>query len=143
MTNLLGIVTGSILQSPISNSQRQVFLISTRTHCLFASFGSQPENGGIIRTAMDQVSYLTLQLVRICKRYQRKAMARDTVIGALLDDTPEGRAALTEERAREMLTSADDAASLIVDHEFSELEQALLESTDFRPALQAYLDTNL
>ena len=101
------------------------------------------ENGAIIRIDMDQVSYLTLQLVRICKRYQRKAMARDTVIGTLLDDTPEARAALTEERTREMLTSADDAASLIVDHEFSELEQALLDNGDFRPALQAYLDANL
>jgi len=70
-------------------------------------------------------------------------MARGTVIGTLLDDTPEARAALTEERAREMLTSADDAASLIVDHEFSELEQALLDNRDFRPALQAYLDANL
>jgi hypothetical protein len=49
-------------------------------------------------------------------------MAQDTVIGALLDDTPEVRAALTEKRAREMLASADDAASHIVDHEFSELE---------------------
>jgi len=63
-------------------------------------------------------------------------MARDTVIGTLLDDTLEARAALTEERAREMLTSADDAASLIVDHEFSELEQALLGDRDFRPALK-------
>jgi hypothetical protein len=70
-------------------------------------------------------------------------MAQDTVIGALLDDTPEVRAALTEKRAREMLASADDAASHIVDHEFSELEQALLDGTDFRPALQAYLDKNL
>ena len=60
-------------------------------------------------------------------------MARDTVISALLDDAPEARAALTENRVLEMLTSADDAASQIVDHEFSELEQALLDDTDFRP----------
>lgn len=70
-------------------------------------------------------------------------MARDTVISALLDDTPEVRAALTQNQTREMLTSADDAASQIVDHEFSELEQALLDGIDFRPALKAYLDKNL
>jgi hypothetical protein len=70
-------------------------------------------------------------------------MARDTVIGALLDDTREARAELTDERAREMLASADDAASHIVNHEFYELEQVLLDGTDFRPALQAYLDKNL
>jgi hypothetical protein len=103
----------------------------------------ESEEGGYNSRVMDQLSYLTLQLVRICKRYQRKAMARDTVISALLDDAPEVRAALTQTRAVEMLTSADDAASQIVDHEFSELEQALLEGADFRPALRAYLDENL
>ena len=92
---------------------------------------------------MDQQSYLTLQLVRICKRYQRKAMARDTVIGELLDDTPEMRAALTQKRATEMIAAADDGAAPIVDQEFAELEQALLDGIDFLPALQEYLDTNL
>ena len=50
-------------------------------------------------------------------------MARDTVISALLDDAPEVRAALTENRALEMFTAADDTPSEIVDQEFSELER--------------------
>jgi hypothetical protein len=100
-------------------------------------------NWHTIPGAMDQQSYLTLQLVRICKRYQRKAMARDTVIGKLLDDTPEMRAALTQKQAIEMIAAADDGAALIVDQEFAELEQALLGGIDFLPALQQYLDKNL
>ena len=70
-------------------------------------------------------------------------MARDTVIGKLLDDTPEMRAALTQKQAIEMIAAADDGAALIVDQEFAELEQALLGGIDFLPALQQYLDKNL
>ena len=39
----------------------------------------------IIRGTMDRQSYLTLQLVRLCKVYQRKAMARDTVLGCVVE----------------------------------------------------------
>ncbi len=92
---------------------------------------------------MDRLSYMTLQLVRLCKMYQRKAMARDTVLGALLSDAPEVRAALTQGRANEMINLADAGASQIVDREFAELETALLDGTDFLPALEQYLDKNL
>jgi len=92
---------------------------------------------------MDRLSYMTLQLVRMCKMYQRKAMARDTVLGALLSDTPETRAALTQSRATEMINLADAGASQIVDHEFAELEAALLDGTDFLPPLERYFDKNL
>jgi hypothetical protein len=93
--------------------------------------------------AMDRFSYLTLQLVRLCKMYQRKAMARDTVLGALLNDAPEGRAALTQKQAVEMIALADASAGEIVDREFAELEEALLDGADFVPALEQYLDRNL
>ena len=92
---------------------------------------------------MDQLSYLTLQLVRVCKSYQRKTMARDTVISALVHEGPEVRAALTEKRALEIIAAADEGASQIADHEFSELEQALLDGIDFLPALERYLRKNL
>ena len=92
---------------------------------------------------MDRLSYLTLQLVRVCKMYQRKAMARDTVLGALLSDAPEDRAALTQNRITEMINLADAGASQIVDREFAELEAVLLDSTDFLSALERYLDRNL
>jgi len=75
--------------------------------------------------------------------YYRKAMARDTVLGALLSDTPQVRAALTQARVSEMLNLADAGASQIVDREFAELEGALLDGTDFMPALERYLDSNL
>ena len=92
---------------------------------------------------MDRQSYLTLQLVRLCKMYHRKAMARDTVLGALLSDTRRVRAALTQARVTEMLNLADAGASQIVDREFAELEGTLLDGTDFMPALERYLDSNL
>lgn len=92
---------------------------------------------------MDRLSYLTLQLVRVCKMYQRKAMARDTVLGALLSDAPEVLATLTQNRITEMINLADAGASQIVDREFAELEAVLLDSTDFQPALERYLDRNL
>jgi len=92
---------------------------------------------------MDRQSYLTLQLVRLCKMYQRKAMARDSVLGTLLSDGPEIRAALTQPRVNELINLADAGASEIVDREFAELEGALLNGADFLPALQQYLDSNL
>ena len=92
---------------------------------------------------MDRLSYMTLQLVRLCKMYQRKAMARDTVLGALLDEIPDARAALTQNRVNEMINLADAGASQIVDREFAELEAALLDGTDFLPPLERYLDNNL
>lgn len=92
---------------------------------------------------MDRLSYLVLQLVRVCKMYHRKAMARDTVLGALLSDAPEVRAALTQNRITEMINLADAGASQIVDREFAELEAVLLDGTDFLPALERYLDRNL
>jgi hypothetical protein len=92
---------------------------------------------------MDELSYLTLQLVRVCKSYQRKSLGLNTALAALLHETPDVRAALTENRMRDMLTVADEGATVIVDNEFAELEKALLDGTDFRSALRAYLDKNL
>jgi hypothetical protein len=92
---------------------------------------------------MDKLAYQILQLVRICKRHQRKAMARDAVLGALVDDAPDVRAALTQNRTTEMLNQEDDAACRIVDHEFAELEAALLDGTDFLPALERFLEKNI
>jgi hypothetical protein len=92
---------------------------------------------------MEQLHYLTLQLVRLCKSFQRKSLAQNTALMALIHEGAEVRAALTPAHVEEMIASADEGATVIVDREFSELEEALLDGTDFLPALQRYLDRNL
>jgi hypothetical protein len=42
-----------------------------------------------------------------------------------------------------MINQEDDAACRIVDHEFAEVEAALLEGTDFLPALERFLEKNI
>jgi hypothetical protein len=91
---------------------------------------------------MDKQRYLTLDLVRVCKSLHRKTLKQNTALGAIINFGPKERAALTAAKIEDMMARADEAASKLVDHEFSELEEALLNDTDFLPALARYLDKN-
>ena len=86
---------------------------------------------------------MTLQLVRVCKSFHRKAMTQNTALAAIIHEDAQWRAALTAQKIEDMLALADEGASKIVDNEFSELEEALLNDTDFLPALERYLNKNL
>jgi hypothetical protein len=99
----------------------------------------------IIRGAIaiqSETHYLILQLIRLCKRYQAKCLAQNTALKALGYDTPESHAALTPSRIQDIVAKAQNGATEIVQQEFSELEQALLDGTDFLPALRDYLMRN-
>lgn len=91
---------------------------------------------------MERTHYLTLELVRLCKSFQRKSLAQNTALSAILRQSREERAELTPDRIQTMIATAEEGASVIVDYEFSGLEEALLNGTDFLPALQRYLDKN-
>jgi hypothetical protein len=65
-------------------------------NCRVMLLGGGPSHYSRLRGNMRSRSYRTLPFVRLCKMYQRKAMARDTVLGALLNDAPEGSSPDTE-----------------------------------------------
>ena len=75
--------------------------------------------------------------------HQRKSLALNSVISAIVREASHARASLTQSRIQEMMAGADQSASQIVNHEFAALEKALLGGTDFLPALREYLDRNL
>lgn len=89
---------------------------------------------------MSETHHLIQQLLRLTKRFQVKALVLNRVEAAILKMPPQQRANLTAAQFDELETQAHDSAFQIADQEAADLEQALTDGTDFRAALQTYLE---
>jgi hypothetical protein len=91
---------------------------------------------------MEEYHYLVLELLRVCRRHQVDAMSENTALTALLRLRPklEDGSILTADRLAVQTEEARAQANQIAYEEYAQLEAALLDGSDFRPALRKFLD---
>jgi len=88
---------------------------------------------------MEQLHYLTLELLRMAKRYQTKTLGQNTALTVLLQ-IPPGSSAPNRAQIEQAIAEGERVARSISDPEYDELERALLDGSDFQRALRTYLD---
>ncbi|HVI07799.1 MAG TPA: hypothetical protein VND65_05845 [Candidatus Binatia bacterium] len=86
-------------------------------------------------SAMSEERYAILQLVRLCKRYQARAMATGTALQQLY---PENR--LFVERVRALSQRLLENSQQEVEIEYRAIESALADGTDYVSELLQLLD---
>ena len=85
---------------------------------------------------MSELHYLTLELCRMAKRYQTKALGLNTALTVLL----QRKEVPTKSQMQQATADGETFARSQANPEFDELEKALLDGSDFLPFLRAYLD---
>jgi len=95
----------------------------------------------IIRAAMamDELGYLILQMARLNRLLWTKQSAYSTALAALLEWHEHGNSP-SRAQVQQAIADGEKAATETIDPELEKLEQALLDGTEFRSALRAYLD---
>ena len=81
-------------------------------------------------------------LLRVCQKYQVEAMSKSTALAALLRHRPklEDGSILNADRLKIEVEEATAQANQITDEEYVQLETALLDVSEFRPALLKLLN---
>jgi hypothetical protein len=88
---------------------------------------------------LSDTRYQLRRLIRVLSTFQAKCIAQKRALTVIGQKTPEVRARLTASRIQDLVQKGQAEADKVVQEELNELEQALLNGTDFLPAPKTYL----
>lgn len=88
---------------------------------------------------MDDVSRLILELARINRRFWVKSASYSTALAAVLASHERGHSP-TRAQVEQAIAQGVAEANATIDSEYDQLEQVLLDGSDFRIALKRYVD---